>query len=287
MQIYHVVSYGASLEMLKRVPPRTFAVLVSAWNWIQEPIRMREAETLLRELSSTLLVDSGAWGALKARRRDYLAQQDFVFELGERLQAERVAAIDVPMMPELLAASGLTRAQALEITVRNAEMAAKARVAGLGLTNQGHTLEERSLCHEGMQPFYWAASWVGVGSVAKCKPPGLYTHVEWVRQRIPHPLHCFGVGYPHHVRVLQGLGVNSVDSSTAALAAGYNTVHWGPRRSEAPRGLTRNLLAHSLLIALNACNIEAEIGKGPEPLRDGQLRFSLDDQALYSLEAAP
>ena len=81
MEVFHVISWGAARVALEMLPPRSINVLVSAWYWVIAPGTMRKAEPLLRDRANLLLVDSGALSALKAGRRDYLGQQDHVFEI--------------------------------------------------------------------------------------------------------------------------------------------------------------------------------------------------------------
>ena len=261
MEVFHVISWGAARVALEMLPPRSINVLVSAWYWVIAPGTMRKAEPLLRDRANLLLVDSGALSALKAGRRDYLGQQDHVFEIAGRGGADRVAMLDVPMEPRVLGAGGLSAGEALDITLRNAEEAVRRRPRGLGLVNQGYSLEQRAACHAGMQHLYPHAAWFGIGSVCMRRPPELYEHAHWCRKNLPGHLHCFGIGSPVWIRELQTLGIDSVDSGSAMGYTRQNRVRTGNTITALPRSPRDNVVNASLFI-LNMRHLELAVQRG-------------------------
>jgi queuine/archaeosine tRNA-ribosyltransferase len=211
-------------------------LLVSAY-------RMKKYPRMKRHLylAQKVFLDSGMISAWKKQDIAWMDNQDYVVELGNEIKADYIAMLDLPSEPHLLKLNDFTVAQAMEVTIRNAEAFIRAKTQATKVfVLQGWLLSDYEKCihaYRKLGIFALDNIWVGLGTCCMRRPkadggrqisfietvPGLYEVARFVRKQLPdHHLHAFGIGKPEWIGELLKIGINSFDSANGSIMAGFN-----------------------------------------------------------------
>ncbi|MCS7301441.1 MAG: hypothetical protein NZ556_07800 [Fimbriimonadales bacterium] len=234
MTLFHSITAGFETRLFPALPEGFLNLLVSAWVLHQYPHRVHHPH--LRRVAKALFVDSGAIGALKRGRAEWLQEGEaYLLHCAEQLRASFVACMDIPCVPELLARVGLTVCEAQRHTVQSAfrlleRIPERVPNATLVVALQGWTRSDYEACaslyeREGLFTGDPAKVRFAVGSIAYRDGVERVRIARFVRQLVPpqFALHAFGVGSLRDMRALVGV-VDSCDSSSASTHAAYGKV---------------------------------------------------------------
>jgi len=210
--------------------------LVSAWAYYRDK-RTRTNIAKIRETATHLIIDSGFLGAAKKGNLWWKNNQNYVVDVATEAKADVCTMLDIPMEPHILNEVSLSRKEALEITLQNAETFLQTALP-IGITKmfvaQGWYIEDYEYCFEKLNKMGCISKehWLGIGSVCMRKPCRRNRQHEPVYQlydicrRVCEMagdihVHCFGIASPQWMWYLEKLGVRSCDSATAIMATSF------------------------------------------------------------------
>lgn len=227
IDLYHVVGIASNIKALRFFlaleMPINVMIAASAYEWES---RYQKNTGLIRAAVQNLIVDSGFLGMAKKGNAAWANQHAKVITIGKALGADRIAMLDIPMEPQILANVGFSQEDAMATTLRNAgAMLEETRIKPSQklFVIQGWEDNQYLQCIKNYQDlgiFDNPHHWIGIGSVCLRKPnTGLFRIAKLVCENLPQPLHihCFGIARPDWVRELARLGVGSCDSASAAM----------------------------------------------------------------------
>jgi hypothetical protein len=182
----------------------------------------------LKFSSSHLILDSGVLGAAKKGKPQWMEKgTERVLYWGDRIQADRIACVDIPSEPHILKMLGISVDEARDITTENTKAMMKSlddRKAIISV--QGWTLDDRKRSLEQLLPMIeeYQNAWIGNGSTCMLTPrTGLYKFYEWLCSELPdRHIHAWGIANPKWLVNLYRIGISSADSGTAGFANGMN-----------------------------------------------------------------
>jgi len=230
MQIYHVMA-GSGLELpyLLEGTKYDMSFLLAASTYGGFKCYRKHADAIRRNAKS-LIFDSGVLGfAKQGKGLDWaLNGHNMVVAWGVyELQADRVAAVDVPCEPEILKMIGIDVDEAIRITTENARTALyDQHLDGRRIfTVQGWTLDDRKRSLEQLMPIIEKDpdAWIGNGTTCMLRPEtGLFKFYDWLCSELPdRHIHAWGIAQAAWLVELEALGVASGDSATAGFASGH------------------------------------------------------------------
>lgn len=228
MIIHHVIeSAGINVPKLLNAFDLKTNWLISASSYLTEP-RIKKNRDKIRQSADSIIFDSGVLGMAKRKKLGWWDEHNQVVEMGLEVEADRIAAIDVPCEPHILRMLKLTVDEAIDLTTRNACQALNdSRLEGKRvITVQGWTLDNRKRSLEQLYPIIEqdTNAWVGNGTTCMLTPnSGLFKFYEWLCGELPNRhIHAWGIAQSSWLAELKRLGVSSCDSATAGVAGGFN-----------------------------------------------------------------
>lgn len=203
--------------------------LASAWSHYNgHKIPPKEVE-MIRSEGGHLFIDSGALSAMSSppRLSAWIDRQADVASLARTVRADLVAHLDIPMERHKLASAGITRREALRITIRNARAFLDADVgfAKKVYVIQGWTLPEYRECLDTYDNLGIPdGGALGIGTCCMRKESrGLWPILETLRAETNgRMLHSFGTGDPAKLARLARIGIDSVDEGLSLRAFIYS-----------------------------------------------------------------
>lgn len=206
--------------------------MMSAWSWFESNRgRPQILETVerIRGSGGRIFIDSGALSALRSRPPEmrWLERQDELAALAEKVRADLVSHLDVPMERRGLTNAKLSRDQAMQITVRNARafMDLDVGQARKVYVIQGWELGDYENCIDEYADLGIpdGDNLLGLGTCCmRLETRGLWQIAERVRQLTQGTqLHAFGVGDPAKIPRLARIGFDSVDEGNTVRAIIY------------------------------------------------------------------
>lgn len=236
MKMYHVTE-GTRQELMSFNDSPKLNYLTTAWAYYRDA-RVRKNLSIIRENADSLIIDSGFLGAAKKGDLGWQDNQQYVIDVASEAMADVCVMVDIPMEPHILDNVDLSRREALEITLRNAELFMDAKLPDdiiKMFVVQGWYIEDYEWCFEQLEQMGCISEkhWLGIGSVCMRKPcrPGrenypayqLYDVCRRVCELVNHRMHihCFGIANPQWMWYLEKTGINSCDSATAVIAASF------------------------------------------------------------------
>ena len=186
-------------------------------------------------MKGLLFIDSGLLSEAKKLGRQFLDMQDKIIELAENINADWVAMLDVPLIPEVLEPLGMTKLEAFKIHLRNTRKFAEAKTDLVKVfVIQGETLEDYERNCREVKHLITADDVVAIGSIKdKSKNVEFVTQVtEVVHDYFPENIiHLFGVGYIPTILATLKYNVRSIDNTTPSMLASYN-MYMLPKREK-------------------------------------------------------
>ena len=207
-----------------QLAPGKLRILLSAYRLMKFPNTLRRHIHLAKEL----FLDSGMISAWKKGDILWALNQANIIKAGNKLNADYVAMLDLPMEPRMLAKNGVSARKALDATLNNALDFMQAQVNGVKVfVIQGYELSEYRRCIDAYQDlgvFDLPNTWIAIGSICMRSPKkGLYDVCRLVRGCVPnHHLHAFGIGRKEWIDRLRGIGIDSFDSASASMNVAFN-----------------------------------------------------------------
>jgi len=178
----------------------------------------------------SLFLDSGAISALRRKAPDFINRVKDVIELGNLLNVDVMAHLDVSMEPLFLQENNMTQKQALDYTIRNAQTLLESDFKGTKcFAVQGWTNEQYEWCIKQFDDMGVLDSkhWIGIGTTCMRRPPILYDIYEQCCKMIHEVdpkihVHAFGIAKPEWIVNLYRIGIRSADSATPDFACAFN-----------------------------------------------------------------
>lgn len=233
MDIYHVTMLGGSDRIAHKILEHTgqknnFLIAADELEFKLKNVSLSVLHDL-RFSSNSLILDSGVLGAAKKGKIEWIKNGvNRVAWWGDRIQADRIAHVDIPSEPHILKILGLTVDEARRITVENARLSLENnQLDGKRIISvQGWTLDDRQRCLDKLMPIIEndKDAWIGNGSTCMLTPKtGLYKFYEWICSELPdRHIHAWGIANPEWLVNLHNIGISSADSGTAGFANGMN-----------------------------------------------------------------
>lgn len=281
MKIFHVLMGGAEHRALQIFDDQSLNILISA-SMLTIETRWKKHLDLIHRKKKLLFADSGLLGWIKKlgpKAMEYALNPDKVLDIQLQIDPDIVAHVDIPCEYEILKKLGTNRPTAISQTifnaiklVENAEKDERLKDKIIAIVVQGYTLKEYEYClkqYEDLGFFKLPPDrfWFAIGSVCMRKPPELYEVVKFVREAIPsqYHVHCFGIANPRWVLEMKKFGINSVDSATGSVAAGFfSFIDVGGKRKKLEIK-SKNKYMFASLVAFNWASLEFQIENNIEP----------------------
>lgn len=251
-------------------------------------------ETLVH--ARIVFLDSGAISPLIAQVKDkipavpvleWMDQQDTIIQWAHRMHQAGVkqavvAALDLPLYDSMLEPVGITKAYALELTLRNAKAFAQAWYDGAlppgfkpVFSVQGVRVEEYLECMEAFDDFGILGmirdgeAWLAVGGARDASPQALLTICRAVRERLGQGhIHGLGIGRQSQIVPLHVAGyIDGSDSSATTSEVLFNRGTYALRVDK----LGRPFFLTQALWATNANHYEATLAAALEKARAGEI----------------
>ncbi len=280
--LFHVLMGGAEHRTLGLFDDGSLNLLIAA-SMLEFESRWKKHLELIYRKKKLLFADSGLLGWIKklgSGAWGYASDPEGVLQLQLQIDPDIVAHVDIPCEREILKRLGTNRPTAISQTVHNARWLVERKEAGderlkdkiVVIVIQGYHKQDYEYCIRqyeelgffGLDP---SGYWFAIGSVCMRKPPELYEVVRFVRERIPqqYHVHCFGIANPTWVLKMKEFGVNSVDSATGSVAAGFFEFidKGGKRRKLELEKKDRYMFA--ALAAFNWASLEMQVSGGIPP----------------------
>ncbi|GAB6066055.1 hypothetical protein JCM9492_11470 [Aquifex pyrophilus] len=282
MEVFHVVATSSALQAMRLFDDKTLNFLISAYAIENEP-RILKNKELIRRKGRLLFADSGLLSWIKKSKAwEYACSPDRVLELQLSINPDIVATLDHPCEPSIIEKSGTTTRNAISVSIYNALWLVERKEAGderlkdkiVAIVVQGYEKADYEWCireYRRMGFFDLPADqyWFAIGSVCMRKPPELYEIVKFVRERIPahFHVHCFGIASPNWILKLKEFGVNSIDSSTGAMAGtlSFSFLDEGGQYRKL-KLKKRNKHMTSAMIAFNWASLDFQVKEGIKPV---------------------
>lgn len=283
VKLFHVLMGGAEYRALRLFDDNSLNLLIAA-SMLTFENRWRKHLDLIHRKKKLLFADSGLLGWIKKMGSgawEYALQPEKVLELQLQINPDIVAHVDIPCEGEILKKLGTNRPSAIAQTIHNARWIVERKESGderlkdgiVALVVQGYNKQDYEFCLRqyeelgffGLNPQEY---WFAIGSVCMRKPPDLFEIVRFVREMIPEKfhVHCFGIANPSWVLRMKDFGVNSVDSATGAVAAGFFAFidKGGKRKKIELEKKDKHMFA--AMVAFNWASLEAQIRNGEAPV---------------------
>lgn len=199
--------------------------------------------------NSMNFVDSGMLVGARKEGLAFLDRQQELIAYAARCDADWVAMLDVPMIPEVLEPLGMGFEEAYGYHLRNAREFAELSVPMRRVyVIQGQEVRDYVRCAHDMKRFITADDVVAVGTVKNKSSD--WEHVTSIVQEVAkvfpeNDLHLFGITSPYTVAKCVELGVTSCDSATASLAISKGNIFHSMRKTENRPGYALNSVAMS------------------------------------------
>lgn len=282
MMLFHVLLGGAEHRALRFFDDGSLNLLVSA-SMLTFETRWKKHFELIHRKKRLLFADSGLLGWIKKEGSGawkYALDPEKVLEIQLQIDPDIVAHVDIPCENEILKRLGTNRPTAIAQTVQNARWIVERKEGGderlrnriVVLVVQGYHPQDYEFCLKqykdlGFFDLNPEQYWFAIGSVCMRKPPDLFDVVRFVRERIPekYHVHCFGIANPTWVLRMKDFGINSVDSATGAVAAGFfEFIDKGGKRRKLELGKKDKYMFASM-VAFNWASLEAQVRNGEPP----------------------
>lgn len=279
MKLFHVLMGGAEHRALRLFDDNSLNLLIAA-SMLTFDTRWKKHLDLIHKKKKLLFADSGLLGWIKKmgpEAWEYALQPEKVLELQLQINPDIVAHVDIPCEGEILKKLRTNRPTAIAQTLYNADWIVDKKEGGderlkdrvVAIVVQGYSKQDYEKSLEYYERFGYfdldpQKYWFAIGSVCMRKPPELYEIARFVRERIPEKfhVHCFGIANPSWVLRMRDFGVNSVDSATGSVTAGFfKFIDRGgkKRRLELPK---KDKYMFAAMVAFNWASLEAQIENG-------------------------
>ena len=175
-----------------------------------------------------LFIDSGLLGMSKVEGAKALENQGRVIETAKRCNADYAAALDVPLIHEVLDPLGISKERAYDIHMQNVEDFSKETVQFKKVyVVQGFEPHEYTRYAEAMKPYIKDDDMIAIGSIKnRSKETDLLVDItNRVKSVFPNnDLHLFGITRPEAVAACSLVGATSCDSSSASLSRAFGNM---------------------------------------------------------------
>jgi len=183
-----------------------------------------------RDKIDSLFLDSGMISAFRRKVPEFLDRAKDVIELGNLLNVDVMCHLDANMEPFFLQENNMTQKQALDYTIRNAQILLESDFKGTKcFAVQGWTIDQYEWCIKQFDDMGILESkhWIGIGTTCMRRPPILYEIYKKCCKMIHDVdpkihVHAFGIAKPEWVVNLYQIGVRSADSATPDFVCAFN-----------------------------------------------------------------